>query len=119
LSPLASLERRIADLEAENADLRRRMAQVEHQPRNIRQRQRFSRPGPPEAVEQGREDARTTTAQKNMRKEVIMGDENTPGRRWPGECSAIDIDYIAAVRHGVPVGIVARHHFLRMIAGKA
>jgi Transposase IS66 family len=35
---VASLERRIADLEAENADLRRRLALVEHQLQNIRQR---------------------------------------------------------------------------------
>jgi hypothetical protein len=38
LAHIASLERRIADLEAENADLRRRLAQVEHQLQTIRQR---------------------------------------------------------------------------------
>jgi Transposase IS66 family/zinc-finger binding domain of transposase IS66 len=38
LALVGSLERRIADLEAENADLRRRLAQVEHQLQNIRQR---------------------------------------------------------------------------------
>jgi hypothetical protein len=31
LALIASLEQRIADLGAENADLRRRLAQVEHQ----------------------------------------------------------------------------------------
>ena len=30
-----------------------------------------------------------------------------------------DIDHIPVVREGVPVGIVARHDFLRMIAGEA
>ena len=38
LALIASLEQRIADLEAENAHLRRRLAQVEHQLQNIRQR---------------------------------------------------------------------------------
>lgn len=38
LAHIASLEQRIADLEAENADSRRRLAQVEHQLQSIRQR---------------------------------------------------------------------------------
>jgi hypothetical protein len=38
LAHIAPLERRIADLEAENADLRRRPAQVEHRLQNIRRR---------------------------------------------------------------------------------
>jgi hypothetical protein len=38
LALVASLEQRIADLEAENADLRRRLALVEHQLQDIRQR---------------------------------------------------------------------------------
>jgi Transposase IS66 family/zinc-finger binding domain of transposase IS66 len=38
LAHIASLEQRIADLDAENADLRRRLAQVEHQLQNIRRR---------------------------------------------------------------------------------
>jgi hypothetical protein len=38
LALIASLVQRIADLEAENADMRRRLAQVEHQLQNIRQR---------------------------------------------------------------------------------
>src|SRR5690348_11837234 len=38
LTLVASLEQRITDLEAENADLRRRLAQVEHDLQNIRQR---------------------------------------------------------------------------------
>jgi Transposase IS66 family/zinc-finger binding domain of transposase IS66 len=38
LAHIASLEQRIADLEAENADQRRRLAQVEHQLQTIRQR---------------------------------------------------------------------------------
>ena len=38
LAQIASLERRIADLEAENADRRRRLAQVEHQLQDIRRR---------------------------------------------------------------------------------
>ncbi len=33
---VASLGQRIADLEAENADLRRRLAQVEHQLQSVR-----------------------------------------------------------------------------------
>gem|GEM_PF-4595580 len=38
LALVASLGQRIADLEAENADLRRRLAQVEHQLQSVRQR---------------------------------------------------------------------------------
>jgi hypothetical protein len=38
LAHIAALERRIADLEAENADLRRRLAQVEHQLQTIHRR---------------------------------------------------------------------------------
>jgi hypothetical protein len=38
LTLIASREQRIADWEAENADLRRRLAQVEHELQNIRQR---------------------------------------------------------------------------------
>ena len=38
LAHIASREQRIADLEAENADLRRRLAQIEHQLQNIRRR---------------------------------------------------------------------------------
>jgi len=38
LALVASLGQRIADLEAENADLRRRLAQVEHQLQSIRRR---------------------------------------------------------------------------------
>jgi hypothetical protein len=42
LGHIASLEQRIADLEAENTDLRRRLAQVEHQLQNIRRGKRRS-----------------------------------------------------------------------------
>src|SRR5262249_51412978 len=38
LALVASLERRISELEAENADLRRRLAQVEHQLQHFRER---------------------------------------------------------------------------------
>ena len=38
LDLVASFEQRIADLEAENAELRRRLAQVEHQLQSVRQR---------------------------------------------------------------------------------
>jgi hypothetical protein len=44
LALVASLERPISDLEAENADLRRRLAQVEHQLQNIRQRDKRASP---------------------------------------------------------------------------
>jgi hypothetical protein len=47
LARVDSLEQRIAELEAENADLRRRLAQVEHELQNIRRRgkrPRFGRP---------------------------------------------------------------------------
>ena len=42
---MSSLERRIAELEAENADLRRRPAQVEHELQNIRRRGKRPRSG--------------------------------------------------------------------------
>ena len=54
LALVASLGQRIADLEAENADLRRRLAQVEHQLQSVRQRDkrpshRRNRPQDPRA----------------------------------------------------------------------
>jgi CBS domain-containing protein len=54
-----------------------------------------------------------------MRTEVITGDEETPVEEMARRMLRYDIDHLPVVREGVPVGIVARHDFLRMIAGEA
>jgi CBS domain-containing protein len=78
--------------------------------------QMFSREGPPEATERAREAVRATTAQKVMTTEVITGGEDTRAEEMARQMLRYDIDHIPVLSDGVPVGIVARHDFLRMIA---
>jgi CBS domain-containing protein len=81
--------------------------------------QMFSRLLSQEAMERVREGARTTTARDIMITEVITGEEDTPVEEMARQMLRYDIDHIPVVHDGVPVGIVARHDFLRMIAGEA
>jgi CBS domain-containing protein len=78
--------------------------------------QTFSRALPREALELVRADARVTSAQDVMSTEVITGVEETPVEEMARQMLRYDIDQIPVVRDGVPVGIVARHDYLRMIA---
>ena len=47
---------------------------------------------------------------------VITAAEDTPVEEVVRQMLRCDIDHIPVVRDGVPIGIVARHDFLRMIA---
>jgi CBS domain-containing protein len=79
--------------------------------------QMFSRPLSQEAIDRVRQDARATTAKEIMITEVIKGVEDTPVEEMARQMLCYDIDHIPVVREGMPVGIVARHDFLRIIAG--
>jgi CBS domain-containing protein len=78
--------------------------------------QMFSRVVPPEATQRAREVLRTATAEKVMTTEIITGEEDTPAEEMARQMLRYDIDHIPVLRDGVPIGIVARHDFLRMIA---
>src|SRR5262249_7200353 len=80
--------------------------------------QMCSRPEPPGAMEKARRDALTTRAGEVMTTEVTACREETPLDEVARLMLRYDIDHIPVVRDGVPVGIVARHDFLRMIAGE-
>jgi CBS domain-containing protein len=79
--------------------------------------QLFSRSFPPEALELVRADAQVTTAGDAMSPQVITASEETPVEEIARYMLRYDVDHIPVVRDGVPVGMVARHDFLRMIAG--
>jgi len=81
--------------------------------------QMFSRSMPSEALKRIREQTRGTIVEQIMVTEVITGTEETPLEEMARLMLRYDIDHIPVVRDGVPVGIVARHDFLRMIAGEA
>ena len=49
--------------------------------------------------------------------EVISASEDTPIAEIAREMLRYDIDHVPVVREGLPIGMVARHDFLRMIAG--
>lgn len=51
--------------------------------------------------------------------EVITATEETPVEDLAGAMLRYDIDHIPVVRDGMPIGMVSRHDFLRMIAGGA
>jgi CBS domain-containing protein len=78
--------------------------------------QTFSRPLSHEAMEGVRQGARKLTAKDIMITEVITGDEETPVEEMARQMLRYDIDHIPVVRDQAPVGVVARHDFLRMIA---
>ena len=81
--------------------------------------QMFSRSMPTETLELARADARTTMVERIMVTDVITGTEETPLEEMARLMLRYEIDHIPVVRDGVPVGIVARHDFLRMIAEEA
>jgi len=81
--------------------------------------QMFSRLSPREATAQVDDEARTTMAKEIMITEVITAAEDTPVEEMARQMLRYDIDHIPVVRDGVPVGMVARHDFLRMIAHAA
>ena len=78
--------------------------------------QKFSRPTSPEEVEKARKEARTSMVEQIMSTEVITGTEDCALDEIARLMLRYDIDHIPIVRDGVPVGIVARHDFLRLIA---
>jgi CBS domain-containing protein len=78
--------------------------------------QMFSQGELPEATERARKRARVTTAEQIMTTEVITGGEDAPTKEMARLMLRYDIDHIPVVRDGLPVGMVARHDFLRTIA---
>jgi CBS domain-containing protein len=76
----------------------------------------FSRAMPPEQIEKVRKEAQCKTAEEIMVTEVITGSLDTPAQEMARLMLRYDIDHIPIVRDGIPVGIVARHDYLRMIA---
>jgi len=81
--------------------------------------QMFSRSMPSGLLELARADARITSVERIMVTDVITGTEDTPLEEMARLMLRYDIDHIPVVRDGVPVGIVARHDFLRLIAEDA
>jgi len=78
--------------------------------------QMFAQVSPSETTERAREEARATTANEVMHTEVFTGVEDTPVEEMARQMLRYDIDHIPVLRDGVPVGMVARHDFLRLIA---
>jgi len=81
--------------------------------------QMFAQVSPLETAERARQEARATTACDVMHTEVFTGVEDTPVEELARKMLRYDIDHIPVVRDGVPVGMVARHDFLRLIATEA
>ncbi len=79
----------------------------------------YTRPVSVEEVNRVRADARKTRAKEIMITEVITATEETPVEDLAGAMLRYDIDHIPVVRDGMPIGMVSRHDFLRMIAGGA
>ncbi len=77
----------------------------------------FSRPMSHEEIQRVRNEARKTTAQDIMVTEVIMGVEDTLVEELARQMLRYDIDHIPVIYDGMPVGIVARHDFLRLMTG--
>jgi CBS domain-containing protein len=78
--------------------------------------QMFSRPMSADQIERVRKDARCKTAQEIMVTEVITGSPDSSAEEMARLMLRYDIDHIPIVRDGIPIGIVARHDYLRMIA---
>ncbi len=76
----------------------------------------FSRALSPSEFDRIRNDARSKTAEDIMVTEVHSGEEETPVEELARLMLRYDIDHIPIVRDGMPVGLVARHDFLRMVA---
>jgi CBS domain-containing protein len=78
--------------------------------------QMFSRSMAAEQIQSIRKEARRKTAEQIMVTEVITASEDTQVEEMARLMLRYDIDHIPIVREGVPLGIVARHDFLRMLA---
>jgi CBS domain-containing protein len=81
--------------------------------------QMFSQPASGKETERVRAGARKTKAREVMITEVISATEETPVEEMARAMLRYDIDHIPVVRDGMPIGMVARHDFLRMLAGGA
>ncbi|MGP0064279.1 MAG: CBS domain-containing protein [Isosphaeraceae bacterium] len=77
----------------------------------------FSHPLSGQEIDKVREDARKVKAKQIMITEVITADEETPVEEIARVMLRYDVDHIPVVREGMPIGLVSRHDFLRMIAG--
>jgi CBS domain-containing protein len=77
----------------------------------------YTRPASDETVERVRADARKTKAREVMITEVITATEETPVEELARAMVRYDIDHIPVIRDEMPIGMVSRHDFLRMIAG--
>jgi CBS domain-containing protein len=77
----------------------------------------YTKPAPGGEIERVRADARKTTVKEIMITEVITATEETPVEAVARAMLRYDIDHVPVVRDGMPIGIVSRHDFLRMIAG--
>jgi CBS domain-containing protein len=78
--------------------------------------QMFAQVSPSETVDRARKEARAKTANEIMHTEVFTGAEDTPVQELARRMLRYDIDHIPVVRDGVPVGMLARHDFLRLVA---
>jgi CBS domain-containing protein len=72
---------------------------------------------PPERIDGLRQQAKDITVKQIMVTEVITAAEDTPVDEIARNMLRYDIDHVPIVRDGVPIGLVARHDFLRMLAG--
>jgi CBS domain-containing protein len=78
----------------------------------------FSESMPQEAVEHVHQEAMRTAAKEIMITEVVTASEDTPVESVARQMLRYDIDHVPIVRDGVPVGMISRHDFLRMIVGE-
>ena len=81
--------------------------------------QQFSRSMPEATLNRIRAEARSTMVEQIMVTEVITAAEETPLEEIARLMLRYDIDHIPVVRDRLPVGIVARHDFLRILAEEA
>ena len=81
--------------------------------------QMFTKASAAETAELARSQAKNTAANDVMHTEVITGVEETPVEELARWMLRYDIDHIPIVRDGAPVGMVARHDFLRLVAANA
>jgi CBS domain-containing protein len=79
----------------------------------------FTRPTLPETKERAQLEAQATRAGEVMRTEVLTACEDSPVEEIARHMLRYDIDHIPVVRNGVPIGMVARHDFLRLVAAEA
>ena len=81
--------------------------------------QAFSRSLPQAEIERIRREAQLKTAEDIMVTEVHHGELETPAEELARLMLRHDIDHIPILQNGVPVGVVSRHDFLRLIAGSS